>query len=131
MDPMQLMVTIQADEGRKKSRVEVMQYSPEDLDEGWEFKVVRGGPDAFSARQSLDHLMAQESRAGWIMLEKLDDSRVRFKRPAAAKQHDTSLPAGIDPYRTDLTSPPAWWALLLVIGVLGGIALMLAESAVR
>ena len=131
MDPEQIMTAFAADERRSQARAELTQYSHADLDGGWEFKVVRGRPDGFRSPETLRALVEQEGRSGWIMLEKLDNSRIRFKRLASARQQDASLPAGVDPYRTDLTPPPPWWPAFLVIAVLGGVALILAGFAAR
>lgn len=131
VDPVMIMMAVETGERRTKARAEVTQYSHDDLDDGWEFKVVRGRPDGFRSAPALQALLDQESRSGWIMLEKLDNSRVRFKRQASARKQDASLPAGVDPYRTDLIPPPLWWAALLVIAVLGGAALILAGFAGR
>ena len=38
--------------------------------------------------------------AGWVMVEKFDDNRIRFKRPIGAQKKDHMLPDQIDPYRT-------------------------------
>jgi hypothetical protein len=79
---------------------EMTQYTREDLDNEWEFKIVRSGTAAFRKREVLDKVVEEEARAGWVMLEKLDDSRIRFKRPARARVQDTYLPPEVDPYRT-------------------------------
>ena len=79
---------------------EMTQYTREDLDNEWEFKIVRSGTAAFRKREVLDQVVEEEARAGWVMLEKLDDSRIRFKRPARARAQDPYLPPEVDPYRT-------------------------------
>jgi hypothetical protein len=45
-------------------------------------------------------LIEEESQAGWEMIEKFDENRVRFKRPRSARVNDVNLPSYIDPYRT-------------------------------
>lgn len=125
MDPIHAVaIGVGAVERRMRTQEEAMRYSPEDLDKGWEFKIVRGHIGAFRKPAALQKLVEQESRAGWVMLEKFDDSRIRFKRPASARANDQLLPRGVDPYRTNLTAPGGWLALVLVIGVLGGLALV-------
>ncbi len=76
------------------------QYTRDDLQKDYEFKIVRSGSAAFRKLETLKELVEEESRAGWVMLEKFDDSRVRFKRPRSARSRDAFLPEGVDPYRT-------------------------------
>jgi hypothetical protein len=73
-------------------------YHDEDLREGWEFKILRANTAAFKKPQLLRQVCEEEARAGWVLLEKFDDSRLRFKRPASAKKGDHDLP--FDAYRT-------------------------------
>lgn len=131
MDPIQIMMAVEASERRKKARAEVIHYSPEDLSDGWEFKVVRANPQAFRSHEAFDKVFDQERRAGWIMLEKLDEARVRFKRPVSQREHDILLGPDVEPYRTEAAAPAVWWMLLLVIAVLGGVALILAGVVIR
>ena len=75
-------------------------YNNDDLNNNWEFKIVRSDSNAFRRPEMLQELIDGESISGWEMLEKLDDNRVRFKRPKSARNNDFNLPAGIDPYRS-------------------------------
>jgi hypothetical protein len=75
-------------------------YMQDDLNNDWEFKIVRSDSAAFHKPEALKKLLEEEARAGWAMLEKFDDGRVRFKRPRRARTRDTLLPPSIDPYRT-------------------------------
>lgn len=75
-------------------------YTHDDLASDWEFKIVRSDSGAFRRPEVLSELVEQEAQAGWVMLEKFDDGRVRFKRPRTAQARDPFLPAGVDPYRT-------------------------------
>ncbi len=65
----------------------------------WEFKIVRANRNLFRDPAFLQHLCEEEAQAGWILLEKLDDRRVRFKRPTSLR--DTIKPEFLanDPYR--------------------------------
>ena len=91
-------------------------YTQDDLTDDWEFKIVRSESGAFRNPKVLNKLIEEEAQAGWVMLEKLDDSRVRFKRPRSARVKDTYLPEGVDPYRTHYGVPTAQYAVL--VGVL-------------
>jgi hypothetical protein len=75
-------------------------YTSGNLGGDWEFKIVRAGTPVFRRRETLEQLIEEEARAGWVMLEKLDDSRIHFKRQRSARTKDTYLPPGVDPYRT-------------------------------
>lgn len=73
-------------------------YTAADVNEGWEFKILRSATGAFKKPEVLRRVLDEEGRAGWVMIEKFDSQRVRLKRPAAAKSGDSTL--GFDPYRT-------------------------------
>lgn len=103
-------------------------YTREELDEDWEFKIVRANSAAFRKPETLQKLLTEEAVAGWTMLEKFDDSRIRFKRPRSAREQDGYLPEGIDPYRTQYGASAFLYAAL-VIGVLLLIVFMLAFIA--
>jgi hypothetical protein len=98
------------------------QYTQEDSQTDWEFKIVRSDSAAFRDPETLKKLVEEESRAGWVMLEKFDDSRVRFKRPRSARAKDAFLPDGVDPYRTRYGSY-ASRRMALVIVMLGVVLL--------
>ena len=66
---------------------------------GWEFKIVRAKSDLFRNPAIFQQLCEEESKAGWILLEKLDDRRVRFKRLIALRQLLDTENLPHDPYR--------------------------------
>jgi hypothetical protein len=72
----------------------------------------------------LHAILAEEARAGWTLLEKFDDTRVRLKRPARARAGDAAL--DFDPHRTWIGIGPTRFAILVLIATLGGIALVVA-----
>ena len=89
-------------------------YSPDDLNNNWEFKIVRSITTAFRKPDVFRQLINEEAQAGWIMVEKFDDRRVRFKRPQNARtQDDQLLRRGIDPYRTQYGMSPAVYSALI------------------
>lgn len=75
-------------------------YTIDELDSDWEFKIVRSDTAAFRKLEVFDALLQEESQAGWELVEKLDDRRVRFKRRRDARRRDATLPPAYDPYRT-------------------------------
>ncbi len=66
---------------------------------GWEFKIVRANGDLFRNPIIFKRLCDEEAQAGWILLEKLDDHRVRFKRPIALREVIKPELLSFDPYR--------------------------------
>ena len=92
-----------ANEQRRKieqEEEEMTKYTSEDLEQNWEFKIVRGFYPVFRKPEVFQALLEEEALAGWELVEKLDDRRVRFKRRKDARRRDATLPPGIDPYRT-------------------------------
>jgi len=79
---------------------DMAKYTQDDLGNDWEFKIVRSESGAFRKPEAVKKLLEEEARAGWVMLEKFDDRRVRFKRTRSARTRDALLPPGTDPYRT-------------------------------
>jgi hypothetical protein len=98
------------------------QYSPDDLANEWEFKIVRSSTSAFRRPATLQKLIDEEARAGWVMVEKFDDDRVRFKRRRGARAA-LDLPPGYDPYRTQFGMSSNLYAMLVVGGIFLAIGL--------
>jgi hypothetical protein len=102
-------------------------YSKEDV-EGWEFKIVRSATRKFRKREIVRQLCAEEAKAGWEMLEKFDDRRIRFKRRVDQRAGDAHLRT--DPYRTqfgigeDTLGFTIAVAILLGLGVVALIAFL-------
>jgi hypothetical protein len=109
---------------RRQEEEELTPYTPDDLAGGWQFKIL-GSP--FGRFKNPDYLRAaleEEAQAGWTLVEKFDDTRIRLKRPASYAAMDGKL--DFDPYRStvgrklgpgsgtggDLTS-----RLLLIFGI--------------
>jgi hypothetical protein len=89
---------------------------------GWEFKILRAQRDLFREPATLQKACDEEAIAGWILLEKLDDRRLRFKRPIAMREVVEPETLGFDPYRSYYGSSTHWarWA----IGGIGLLALL-------
>ena len=99
-------------------------YSSDDVRRDWEFKIVRANRPVFRNPKHLNRLLEQEARAGWTMIEKFDDNRIRFKRLRQVGLDGSRLPSDIDPYRVHYgMRPEAFAALLLItiLSVVGGI----------
>jgi hypothetical protein len=104
---------------------EMTTYSKEDLANDWEFKIVRSGTGAFRNPAALDKLRQQESQAGWVLVEKFDNSRVRFKRPLSARENDYRLPQGVDPYRTYYGLDSAVSVIIILVIFLGFVGIII------
>lgn len=86
---------------------------------GWEFKIVRASRNLFRNPAVFQQLCEEEAMSGWILLEKLDDRRVRFKRLIALRNILNAEQLSYDPYRCHYGS--SWTPL----SCLGAIALIL------
>ena len=82
---------------QQKEEEQMTGYHTDDL-EGWEFKIVRAFMRKFRNPETIRKLCEEEAQAGWEMLEKFDDERIRFKRRIEKRSNDQYLK--IDPYRT-------------------------------
>lgn len=90
---------------------------------GWEFKILRTNGSGFRSRKILTKVCAEESQAGWILLEKLDDHRLRFRRPVSARDRDNQCK--IDPYRTRYgisETIETWTTIVVILVIMSGAA---------
>ena len=83
---------------QQQEEEEMTRYPDDEPAEKWEFKIIRSWTGTFSHHERLREVLAEEARAGWELVEKFDDKRVRLRRPAAAGRDDHRL--DFDPYRT-------------------------------
>jgi len=94
-----------------------------DQPKGWEFKILRTSSGGFRSRRVLSKVCAEESQAGWILLEKLDDQRLRLRRPVTARDRDGQCQ--IDPYRTRYglaESVETWATIIVLLAIMSGSA---------
>lgn len=99
----------------EKEEEEMTNYSVDELDNNWEFKIVRSESGAFRKPEVFQRMLQEEQIAGWELVEKLDNRRVRLKRHKDARRKDAMLPRGYDPYRTNFGSSVA--RLSIILGV--------------
>ena len=99
-------------------------YSPGDLAENWEFKILRSATGAFKNPTVMQRYLDEEGQAGWVLVEKFDNSRIRLKRPAAARKNDGQC--AFDPFRTSVGMSEARLTVLVVGGILGGLSTLVA-----
>ncbi len=86
---------------KRQEEEEKMGYNQEELEKDWEFKIVKSATGNFKKYAIVEQVKAEESEAGWVMVEKFDNNRIRFKRSRKAMQNDPYLPPHIDPYCTN------------------------------
>lgn len=65
-----------------------------------EFKVVQSTTPFFAKSQNIAVVMAEEEKAGWRLLEKCDNYKLRLQRDISHRANDKDL--SIDPYRTQV-----------------------------
>lgn len=88
-----------------------------------EYKIVRASSDIFRDYGVFQQLCEEESRAGWSLLEKLDDRRVRFKRPVELRKTIDPEELPFDPYRSHYGSSLGTSNFFLGIAAIAAIAL--------
>ena len=96
-----------------------------DQPKGWEFKILRTSSGGFRGRKVLNRVCAEEAQAGWILLEKLDDHRLRFRRPVTARDRDQQCK--IDPYRTRYGIAEiveTWTTIIVLLVIMSGAAIL-------
>ena len=102
-------------------------YADADLQGDWEFKIVRSNTAAFKKPEVLRQVCEEEARAGWVLLEKFDNQRLRFKRPTSARAGDSTL--DFDPYRTQYGVSSSAFVLILLLCIFLGIAVFIGIIA--
>ncbi len=87
----------------------------------WEYKIVRASNDLFRNPAIFHKLCREEAEVGWILLEKLDDRRVRFKRPIALRDAPMPNLPMFDPYRTHygpISNAMTWAATIVFLSAI-------------
>ncbi len=112
---------------REQEEEEMTRYTDRELTEDYEFKIVRSATGAFKNRDTVEQIIAEESAAGWKFVEKFDDNRMRFKRPASARRNDFNLPPGFDPYRTTYGMTEFGLAMTIIgsMAAIGGVIMLI------
>jgi hypothetical protein len=114
---------------QQQEEEEMTPYLPSDLAQDWEFKIVRSTTAGFKNPEKLRAALEEESKAGWILVEKFDNSRIRLKRPASAKALDGKL--DFDPYRTTVGMSEGILVVVILGAVFGVLALFLLFAFAR
>jgi len=105
-----------AAEAERQRQWEEEEMMSQEYSEESEYKILRSATAAFRNPNHLRNALEEEARAGWMLLEKFDDQRLRLKRPISARKLDAELT--FDPYRTYYGIGQGKLALWIVIGTL-------------
>ena len=82
-----------------------------------EYKVITANTALFANTAKLHAVLKEESAAGWELVEKLDNYKVRLVRDISARANDANC--SIDPYRTDVgMNKIAYMAIAAVVTVI-------------
>lgn len=65
-----------------------------------EYKIVQSNTPMFANTAKLKEIAAEEARAGWELIEKVDNFKLRFQRDISHRDNDSKLDS--DPYRTQV-----------------------------
>ena len=113
---------------KRQEEEEMTPYTRQDLNENWEFKIIRSSTGAFKNPEKMRAVLEEEARAGWVLVEKFDNGRIRLKRPHGARSTDAGL--GFDPYRTHVGMSEGALVAIIIASVVGGLGLLIAIIAI-
>jgi hypothetical protein len=101
-------------------------YSPKDLSEDWEFKILQSGFREFRKPARLRAVLDEEARGGWVLVEKFDDSRIRLKRLARRKPlaDQQDVDGGYDPYRSYVGPEGKYFLIVIAIWLVLALGLL-------
>jgi hypothetical protein len=113
-----------AAEARRREEEEMTAYTRQDLAGDWEFKIIRSATNIFKDPQKMKAVLDEEARAGWVLVEKFDNQRLRLKRPHSARAADATL--DFDAYRTHVGMSDAALVGVILASVFGGLGILIA-----
>ena len=100
----------------KEEEEEMTNYNESELNNQWEFKILRSVSGSFRNPEKTRQFLQEEAQSGWVLLEKFDNYRMRLKRKKDCKMINPS----IDPYRIFVGISPGTYSVLIVISVILG-----------
>lgn len=65
-----------------------------------EYKVIQSTTPMFANAQKMTQVLAEEAQAGWALVEKFDNYRLRLQRDISHREQDKDR--ALDPYRTQV-----------------------------
>jgi hypothetical protein len=111
---------------QRQEEEEMTPYTRQDLSENWGFKIIRSSTGAFKYPVTMRAVLEEEGRAGWVLVEKFDNGRMRLKRPHDARSADAGL--GFDPYRTHVGVSEGALVAIIIASVVGGLGKAIASK---
>src|SRR6476646_8360654 len=112
---------------RRREEEEEMTLMNTDPSGAVEYKIIRSATGAFKDPARFRAALDEEARAGWELVEKLDNSRARLRRSTGCRKGDADL--GQDPYRTQVGMSETALGLWIVVSVRVGVALLVGAAA--
>jgi hypothetical protein len=108
----------------ERAREEEEEVTPFNTDPSGEveYKIIRSATGAFKNPAKFRAALEEEARAGWELVEKLDNSRARLRRSVAWREKDGGLSQ--DPYRITVGMSQVALGLSIAFGVMGGMVLL-------
>lgn len=102
---------------RKRDHEEEEEVTPMNTDPSGtvEYKIIRSSVRSFKNPAVFRQALQDEAVAGWELVEKLDDSRVRLRRPLELRKNDHLLTQ--DPYRIQVGLSETALVLRILLGV--------------
>lgn len=91
------------------------------VDDGYEYKILRTAWTTFRNPTRLQSVLEYESHSGWDLFEKLDDQRLRLRRPITCREQDAERSQ--DAYRTWVGPSENAAAGFVVAGILAALAI--------
>src|SRR5262245_41800071 len=111
----------------QREEEEMTPYTLEELASGSEFKILRSATSAFKRPEFLKQVLDEEKHAGWTLVEKFDNSRIRLKRSASARADGSSTT--FDPYRSYVGISETTLALRIAAAIAIGMAVVFGAIA--
>jgi hypothetical protein len=65
-----------------------------------EYKIVQSTTPLFTSAAKIEQVMVEESQAGWRLVEKFDNYKLRLQREISHRANDKNL--NFDPYRSQV-----------------------------
>ncbi len=109
---------------RREQEEEEMSLMNTDPSGAIEYKIMRSATGAFKGPAKFRNALDEEARAGWELVEKLDNSRARLRRSSECRKRDADL--GQDPYRTQVGMSEAALTALIIVTIFLCIALIMS-----
>ena len=98
----------------------------------YEFKIIRGGINAFRNQEYLNQVLDKEMQGSWEFVEKIDNARVVLRRSNKSKLQDVHLDPDYDPYRINYgTGNANVIAILMGLSILVGLMFLFGYKVMQ